>query len=65
MTGRSVGLSVHDRRRPACPDRAKAVRRRSVPPSKSSAPPAARDARRRRHCDAGGLAHSETAQAVR
>ena len=65
MTGRSVGLSVHDQHRPACPDRAKVDRRRPVPLPKSSAPPAARDAWRRRSCDLSGLAHSETAQAVR
>ena len=65
VTGRSVGLSVHERRRPACPDRAKAVRRRSVPLPKSSSPAAARGAWRRRPCDLSGLAHSETAQAVR
>jgi hypothetical protein len=65
VTGRSVGLSVHDQRCPACPDRAKAVRRRSVPLPKSSSPAAARDAWRRRPCDLSDLAHSETAQAVR
>ena len=65
VTGRSVGLSVHDQRCPACPDRAKVDQSRPVPPSKSSAPPAARDAWRRRLCDPSGLAHSETAQAVR
>ena len=65
VTGRSVGLSVHDQRCPACPDHAKADQSRPVPPSKSSAPPAARDAWRRRLCDPSGLAHSETAQAVR
>ena len=66
MTGRSVGLSVHGQRCPACPDRAKAVRRRSVPLPKSSSPAAAGDAWRRRPCDLlSDLAHSETAQAVR
>ena len=65
MTGRSVDFDVHDRHRSACPDRAKVDESRPVPPSKSSAPPAARDAWRRRSCDLSGLAHSETAQAVR
>jgi hypothetical protein len=65
MTGRSVDISVHGQRCPACPDRAKAVRRRSVPLPKSSSPAAARGAWRRRPCDLSGLAHSETAQAVR
>ena len=36
-----------------------------MPLPKSSAPAAARDAWRRRSCDLSGLAHSETAQAVR
>ena len=36
-----------------------------MPLPKSSAPPAACDAWRRRSCDLSGLAHSETAQAVR
>ena len=36
-----------------------------MPPSKSSSPPAARDAWRRRSCGLSGLAHSETAYAVR
>eukprot|EP00966_Prymnesium_polylepis_P328834 7384588-Prymnesium_polylepis.1 len=47
MTGRSVGLSVHGQRCPACPDRAKVDRSRSVPLPKSSSPAAARDAWRR------------------
>ena len=65
MTGRSVGLSLLDQRRPACPDRAKVDQSRPVPLPKSSAPAVARDAWRRRSCDLSGLAHSETAQAVR
>ena len=65
MTGRSVGLSVHDQHRPACPDRAKVDRRRPVPLPKSSAPAVARDAWRRRSCDLSGLAHSESALAIR
>ena len=64
VTGRSVDLGLHDRRRPACPDRANAVRRRPVPPSKSSSPAAARDAWRRRPCDLSDLARSETSPAV-
>ena len=36
-----------------------------MPPSKPSPPAATRDAWRRRPCDLSGLAHSETAQAVR
>ena len=65
MTGWSVDFDVHDRHRSACPDRAKVDQSRPVPLPKSSAPPAARDAWRRRSCDLSGLAHSETAQAVR
>ena len=65
MTGRSVDFDVHDRRRSACPDRAKVDQSRPVPLPKSSAPAVARDAWRRRSCDLSGLAHSETAQAVR
>jgi hypothetical protein len=61
MTGRSVGLSLLDQRRPACPDRAKVDESRPVPLPKSSAPPASPDAWRRRLCDPSGLAHSETA----
>ena len=65
MTGWSVDFDVHDRHRSACPDRAKVDQSRPVPLPKSSAPAVARDAWRRRSCDLSGLAHSETAQAVR
>ena len=65
MTGWSVDFDVHDRRRSACPDRAKVDQSRPVPPSKSSPPAVARDAWQRRSCDLSGLAHSETAYAVR
>ena len=66
MTRCPVSLVVHDQRRPARPDRAKADRWLPAPPTASSTVTGARDARRsRRRCDADCLARSETAQAVR
>jgi hypothetical protein len=65
MTRCPVSLVVHDQRRPARPDRAKADRWLPVPPTASSTVTGARDARRHRRWDVGGLARSETTQAVR
>ena len=65
MTRCPVSLVVHDQRRPARPDCAKADRWLPVPPTASSTVTGARDARRRRRCDVDCLARSETAQAVR
>ena len=64
VTGPPAGSAVHDRRLPAQPDRAKADRCLPAPPCASSTATSARDARRRQHCDAGGLARSETARAT-
>ena len=65
MTRCPASPVLHDQRRPARPDRAKADRWLPAPPTASSTVTGARDARRRRHCDLGSLAHSETAQVVR
>jgi hypothetical protein len=56
---------AHDRWRPAHPDRAKADRCLPAPPTVSSTLTSARDARRHRRWDVGGLTRSKTAQAVR